>query len=148
MLLKLERSCWAIPLSPRAIRWLHGVLAGLMSLSLLVCALLDPNPVGRGTHRQLGLPPCLISRLLEVERCPSCGLTTAICYLMRGELAEARRIHPAAPVVFGVWVLLTVFFGVIAVSGRNWLWAELLGLGLLGEAALAVWLIALWKLLG
>jgi hypothetical protein len=147
MLLKSGSGGWVIPLSTRAIRWLHGALAGLLSLGLLVCVGLDPDPRGRGTHRQLGLPPCLISRLLGVERCPSCGLTTAICYAMQGKMAEARRIHPAAPVVLGIWLSLAVFFTAMAVSGRNWLWAELLGMGLLSGAALVAWLIAFWRLL-
>lgn len=49
---------------------------------------LHPDAAGRGTHRQLGLPPCTFVELFQ-KPCPSCGMTTAWSHVVRGQLWSA-----------------------------------------------------------
>lgn len=58
---------------------------------------LTPNRQGFGTHTQLGLPPCPFHALTH-HRCPTCGLTTSLVYLMDGDFSAAWRSHPLGPV--------------------------------------------------
>ncbi len=59
---------------------------------------LNPDPSGLGTHRGLGLPPCLFLTLTGLP-CPSCGLTTSLAWTMRGNLGAAFRAHPFGPIL-------------------------------------------------
>jgi hypothetical protein len=84
---------------------------GLASLGA-VAAWLEPDSRGFGTHRQLGMPECGILRLWGF-RCPTCGMTTAWAYAVRGEVAAALSASIAgtllalgAPFV-GLWLLAT-----------------------------------------
>ena len=129
-------------LPPVANRWLHGGVAGLLAVPLLCCAFLKPDPSGRGTHRQLGLPACLVCKVTGVDRCPSCGMTTAFAHAMRGEFRAARRCHPAAPVAFILaWVGL-IYSAAIALTGRQWLCYELPAVSGLTVAALIWWILS------
>lgn len=94
-------------------------LLAVLSLALIAgfClgAWLQPDPRGFGTHRQLGLPPCSV-RLLFGIPCPSCGMTTSIAYLMRGQLMESFRANPAG-LALGIacaalvpWCWLSLFY--------------------------------------
>jgi hypothetical protein len=63
--------------------------AGMGLLVLLaVAAMLKPNPLGHGTHQQLGLPPCTFLVLFG-RPCPTCGMTTAWTHLVRGQWLSA-----------------------------------------------------------
>jgi len=122
---------------------LHFGIGGLMLCGLGLCALVQPDPSGIGTHRQLGLPPCLICLATGRERCPSCGLTTGISHLIRGHWAQASAAHPAAPVVFTIWCGMACYSLVIAALGINWLTFEISALAILCTAGLGFWLMAL-----
>ncbi len=69
---------------------------------LIVARILVPNPIGHGTHTQLGLPPCLFLAWTG-QPCPACGLTTAFAHMARGELAAALHAN-----VLGVMLFATV----------------------------------------
>jgi hypothetical protein len=73
------------------------VLVGLAFVSLVV---LTPDARGMGTHRQLGLPPCMTFYWTGVP-CPSCGMTTAWAYGMRGEFYSAMKANVAGLVLLG-----------------------------------------------
>lgn len=83
---------------------------------LAVAASLTPDPKGRGTHRQLGLPPCTMLVLFG-RPCPSCGMTTAWAWLVRGQLRESLQANAggtllAALAVAGApWLLLSALRG-------------------------------------
>jgi hypothetical protein len=83
-----------------------------------IAAVLRPDPSGKGTHRQLGLPECTFVTLTGV-RCPSCGMTTAWSNVMHGRPAAALRASAGGTLlavlamVGGIGALAT------AASGRS-----------------------------
>ncbi len=63
-------------LAPRNTR-IAAALLGALALGVLVtAALIQPDPSGMGTHRQLGLPPCGWLATTGYP-CPTCGMTTS-----------------------------------------------------------------------
>ncbi|MFO7973837.1 MAG: DUF2752 domain-containing protein [Candidatus Hydrogenedentota bacterium] len=133
-----------IPLSPAGSRWLHGSMAALLLAGLLTCRFLEPSPDGQGTHAQLGLPPCLICSVTGWERCPSCGMTTALAHLTRGEWQEAREVHRASPFVFGLVIFAVIYCAAMAWAGKNWVAQELAVCSILSLCGFAAWLVALF----
>jgi hypothetical protein len=71
---------------------------------------LSPDPVGHGTHTQLGLPPCGFLVVTGVP-CPGCGLTTSFAHMIRFQIAGAFAANP-----FGVLLFCATVVGVV-VSG-------------------------------
>ena len=76
-----------------------ALLAVLMVLGL--ARLLPPDPRGYGTHEHLLLPPCLFLKLTHIP-CPFCGMTTGFAHMARGEVADAARSNPGAPLLFAL----------------------------------------------
>lgn len=70
-----------------------GVLL-LVIICFSIAARLTPSASGYGTHRQLGYPACLMP-LLTGHPCPTCGMTTAFAYAIRGQLLSAFHAQPA-----------------------------------------------------
>jgi len=136
-----------VPAPTWAVRAIHGGAAGLLVVALAVCAVLDPAPQGWGTHAKLGLPSCLVCRICSIERCPSCGLTTALCHFMHGDVESARACHGAVVPVFFVMICLALFGTVVAISGHNWIHYEVLGGTVLGLIVLGVWVVSLRSLI-
>lgn len=68
------------------------VLAGTGGV-LAVAVYLRPDARGYGTHQQLGAGPCgmLVTTGLP---CPTCGMTTAFAYTVRGQWLSALRAQP------------------------------------------------------
>ena len=136
------------PLSGRSRRWLVLTAVGLSAL-LGVARALEPNPLGHGTHQQLGLPPCTFMMLFN-RPCPSCGMTTAWAWLMRGQVAAATRAN-AAGTLLGVMAVIGVPWLLVSAARGRWLpgspnavvWAAI---------AATVTLVAIiqwgWRLLG
>lgn len=75
----------------------------------VVAAFLTPNPVGHGTHTQLGLPPCGFLVVTGLP-CPGCGLTTCFSYMVRGDVVGAATANP-----FGV--MLWLFSAAVMILG-------------------------------
>ncbi len=76
---------------------------------------LTPDPRGYGTHRQLGFGKCGMLVMTGLP-CPTCGMTTAFAYTVRGRFGRAFLAQPAgfllalATVLTGLgsaWVLVT-----------------------------------------
>lgn len=87
-------------------RWdqaLYLMIASIAGIVLGIARRLTPSPGGLGTHRQLGLPPCLFLRLTGVP-CPCCGLTTSFAHAARLHFIEALIAQPFGLVVFLVTV--------------------------------------------
>jgi hypothetical protein len=96
---------------------LFCALAGLFAWGLLLIASqLEPDPSGRGTHRQLGLPPCSFILFLGVP-CPGCGMTTSWTLATNGRLVEAWTTNAAGTLLavfcsgIGLFGLLLAFHG-------------------------------------
>ena len=90
---------------------------GLTMLTLLTMASqLTPDPSGRGTHQQLGLPPCTFVYLYGLP-CPSCGMTTSWSAVMHGQLPTALEANLAGTLlalcalVGGPWTLWSALRG-------------------------------------
>lgn len=74
----------------------------------LMALLMSPDPSGSGTHRQLGLPQCIIQTLTG-SSCPHCGLTTSFCWLMRYEWQRSIEANPSGILLAVVLVYLGAF---------------------------------------
>jgi hypothetical protein len=92
-------------------------LAALALIGVLVGArALEPEPVGRGTHTQLGLPACGFAARTG-QPCPGCGMTTAMAWMTRGRIDRAFVANPAGCVMapacalLGIWLLQSAFAG-------------------------------------
>lgn len=93
-------------------RFALAVLALGAVLLVGVARTVEPDPRGFGTHEQLGLSGCAFRRLTG-WRCPTCGMTTALAWAVRGRWDRACGANPAGLVfLFGLAVLVP------------WLWAS------------------------
>jgi Protein of unknown function (DUF2752) len=55
---------------------------------------LEPDARGFGTHTQLGLQPCAFTRVTG-RLCPTCGMTTAFAWFVRGKVDRSWQANPA-----------------------------------------------------
>jgi hypothetical protein len=120
--------------------------ASLMGL-LAVAQKLEPDPRGFGTHTQLGLGPCAFLTVTG-RLCPTCGMTTAFAWFIRGRVDRSWQANPAGcvyallTVPFIAWLLFRAFASEpVSFSGPN---KRVTGV-LVGAVvlALASWLIQL-----
>ncbi len=95
----------------------YGVIPLLTIGILAMASLLEPSSSGFGTHRALGLPPCIFQYLTGIL-CPSCGLTTSFTHLMHGDLGAAFQVHPLGPVLF-LGMLLTSALAIFEWIGKQ-----------------------------
>jgi len=100
-------------------RLLAGVLCGACAGLLALAAWLTPDPSGVGTHTQLGVPPCNMMVYWGVP-CPTCGMTTAFSYTVRGRWLAALHTQPAGWLAAVGTVVLGVANVVTVVTGRKW----------------------------
>ena len=104
--------------SPLTLRACGLLVAACCGAILTVAAILSPNPSGTGTHRQLGLPAC--SFLAQTGwPCPSCGLTTSMADMARGQVARAWKAHPFGVALFAAVAVLAIAGTVQLLTGRN-----------------------------
>jgi hypothetical protein len=117
------------------------LLAGALGLSRA----LEPDPRGYGTHTQLGLRPCAFATLTG-RLCPTCGMTTACAWFVRGRIDRSWRANPAGCLLAALSIPLTFWLLACAVRagpvGFRSLSGPLMGLLLAGcMLSLASWLI-------
>jgi hypothetical protein len=118
-------------------------LAGLLGLAKA----LEPDPRGFGTHVQLGLRPCAFVSLTG-RLCPTCGMTTAFAWFMRGRLDRSWQANPAGCLLALLAIPLMGWLVASAVRGEPVGSRSLTGplTGLLVAASvlsLACWLVRL-----
>lgn len=99
-------------------RLLAGFVALVGCLVFTIAIRLDPyeapgRPRSHGTHRQLGLPACHVFSTLGFP-CPSCGMTTAVCLLARGDATAAWRTNWAGVFVGGGGLVATSWLAMLA----------------------------------
>lgn len=131
---------------PRWERMLAGFVAAVGCVAVAIALRIDPydasgQPRLQGTHRQLGLAPCLMLSSFGFP-CPSCGMTTSVSLLFHGEPRAACRANWAGVVVGGTGAAGIVWLGLLAAGmpRRPLLSAEatIVALTILGAAAAAV----------
>lgn len=100
-------------------RWaLGGVALGLAAV-LGLARWLVPDPRGYGTHTQLGLGPCAFLVMTGLP-CPSCGMTTAFSWAVRGRFDRAWRANPAGSLLVPTCAAMIPWLVVSAARGRPW----------------------------
>ena len=136
-------------LNPHGLRPSARALAALIALGaatpLAIAATLTPAVQGHGTHEALGLPACGWALMAGVP-CPSCGMTTAFSWAVRGDLLQSAWVQPmgfvlalaaAMTVVAGLWAAVTgaaVQRPIAAIVVRGWV-----GWGWRGDGDGGVW---------
>tara|TARA_B100001750_G_C15288900_1_gene486291 strand:- start:90 stop:527 length:438 start_codon:yes stop_codon:yes gene_type:complete len=87
---------------------------GLLSISFW----LTPSSSGLGTHHDLGLPQCgwIVAANLP---CPTCGMTTAYAYTVRGKFISAFFAQPLGLVLALMTAIIGVFAVITACTGRS-----------------------------
>src|SRR5207245_5612921 len=108
---------------------------------------LEPDPRGFGTHVQLGLRPCAFVSLTG-RLCPTCGMTTAFAWFMRGRIDRSWQANPAGCLFALLSIPLMGWFVASAVRdepvGSRSLTGPLMGLLVAGLIlSLAFWLVRL-----
>ncbi len=105
-------------------RWIRFVLLMLVACwaaVFFVATQLDPyDEKGKArameTHRQLGLPPCTFKVVTGLP-CPSCGMTTSFCLLVRGDVWNSLKANFAGTslavigLLFIPWALASALLG-------------------------------------
>ena len=124
--------------------WISLLAIGLLAL-LGVAAIVRPDAQGRGTHQQFGLPPCTF-RVVFGLPCPTCGMTTAWAYLVRGELGSAFAANVGGALTGMLAVALVPWLLCSAAWGR-WL-GRALNSKVVGWMAVGITLVTLidWSL--
>jgi hypothetical protein len=126
-------------------RWLMVFMAVLVAGVLGLARRLVPNPRGYGTHTQLGLEPCAFAGMTG-KLCPTCGMTTAYAWFVRGRVDRSWRANPAGCLFAGLSIPLIVWLVACVVRaepvGVRSVGGALMGLLLWGGMiCLACWLI-------
>jgi len=105
-----------------------------LSVPLIVASTLEPNPLGQGTHQQLGLQPCTVMVLFGC-RCPACGMTTSWANLVRGRLARALQANVGGTLLGGL-TLAAVPWLLLSAARGHWL-------GWVPNSTVAAWVASL-----
>jgi hypothetical protein len=73
---------------------LLAILAAVVALSALL-SVVPPDPRGLGTHERLpfGMARCSWPVTVGLP-CPTCGVTTAACHLVHGQVLRAFAVQP------------------------------------------------------
>lgn len=124
----LERAALAPPFgsSPALVRtWSAAVLLACLTV-LGIAWTLKPDARGYGTHEQLGLARCASLTMTGLP-CPTCGMTTAFAFTVRGDLISAFRAQPSG-LLLALGSILAVGVSAYGLfTGRlpvwTWIWA-------------------------
>ncbi|MED5371728.1 MAG: DUF2752 domain-containing protein [Myxococcota bacterium] len=124
-----------------------ALLLGAPAWTILGIALsLSPDPIGHGTHKQLGLGTCSILSWTGYP-CPMCGMTTTFTHMAHLQWWQALKTQPFGVVLF----LLTLVTGILAIAeiaipkGRfKAIWAWIMERELAVSAGLVAGLLAGW----
>jgi hypothetical protein len=92
-----------------------------LTVLLSVARTLEPNPLGRGTHLQLGLPQCAFVFCLGYP-CPACGMTTAWAHVARGDAVAGLHANISGAVAALLAMAAVPWWLACAATGRWLLW--------------------------
>ena len=117
------------PLGPM-VEWVHPiqsmlsrckavlVLVGCIAI-LFLSVWISPDRAGFGSHQQLGLPPCNMVMITGYP-CPTCGMTTAFSYSVRGRLISAIQAQPAGFLLAMVTMMTAIASIGVIFTGKVW----------------------------
>jgi hypothetical protein len=80
------------------------------------------RPLRMEAHRQLGLPPCSFYTWTGLP-CPSCGMTTSVALLVRGDLGSSLRAN-AAGTLLALFVVALIPWGLASAVRGKLLWVR------------------------
>ncbi|HEY3242332.1 MAG TPA: DUF2752 domain-containing protein [Phycisphaerae bacterium] len=123
-------------------RALASAVAACAAGVLLLAAWLKPDPAGHGTHQQLGLAPCTFLAITGYP-CPTCGMTTAFAWTVRGHWLKAASVQPMG-FLLAVATMITLAGALnVLATGRSWAFNWLrISPGLLALISLLLFLAA------
>jgi len=110
--------------------WLDRLIAATVAGCAIGCTWIlwtvTPDAKGYDTHTQLGLQPCSWPLTMGVP-CPTCGATTAACYLVHGQPWSALVTQPfgAAVALAGLVAGVMAFYCLVRRRSFLDLWAHL-----------------------
>ena len=97
----------------------NALFVAMIAFGLLSIAFwLTPSSSGLGTHHDLGLPQCGWILAANVP-CPTCGMTTAYAYTVRGKFISAFLAQPLGLALALATVIIGVFSIITACTGRS-----------------------------
>lgn len=111
----------SVELLPRGRRVALALLAAILLTLLVTARMLTPDVHGRGTHEQLGLPPCAFSVLFH-RPCPACGMTTSWAWLLRGNVRKALAANAGGALLAMVGMMAVPWLLVSAIRGWWFAW--------------------------
>jgi hypothetical protein len=125
-------------------RWIRFgllILVACWTMVFFVATQLDPYDAdGKArvmeTHRQLGLPSCTFKVVTGLP-CPSCGMTTSFCLLIRGDVWNSLKANFAGTslavigLLFIPWALVSAFLGRFVIVRDLELWIFRIAMGFL-----------------
>jgi hypothetical protein len=134
------------------VSWHERLLLLLLNVGVialfLIATTLTPWQDKRGTHQQLGLPPCAFYISFKCP-CPACGMTTAWASAVRGDLIHAFQVNVGgtllviAASVAVPWLCVSTWYGRWVgwkPSAVQFAWIAALFVGI----TLTDWLLRLW----
>lgn len=90
------------------------LVAACAGAPLAIAASLTPAAQGMGTHTALGLPACGWATMANIP-CPSCGMTTAFSWAVRGDILSSFVAQPLG-MLLAVVAAMTAMAGVWAAA--------------------------------
>lgn len=108
-----------IPLNPTGSRARAALVFACCVTLLSVAAWLRPDRSGMGSHQQLGLPACNMVTVTGYP-CPTCGMTTAFTYTVRGRWISAFQAQPAGFALAIMTAGAALASLVVLVTGQVW----------------------------
>ena len=104
---------------PLQVRLLASVVLIGCIAALMLAVWLKPDVRGVGTHQQLGLPACSLVRFAGIP-CPTCGMTTAFAYTIRGRWIAGLLAQPFAFVLaLGIFLCIPLSAQAL-ISAKTW----------------------------
>jgi hypothetical protein len=102
-----RKAPWTIPLADGPVaawfdRTVAAALAGTTAVLVVALLSIDPDARGLGTHEKGGWEPCGWPKAYGMP-CPTCGVTTAACHTVHGQLIDAFVVQP-----FGALAMLAM----------------------------------------